>query len=104
MLELLIISLFAYAIKEKEKEVRAELFARDITEYKITCIQALPKDIERKMYGKQFDYAYADRNYISDELGIRIPVCGMVKDDRHRTRGLFYKDEEIVFSSDEECF
>lgn len=70
MLEILIISIFSYAITEKEKEVRAELFARDITEYKITCIQALPKEIEGKIYGKQFDYAYADRNYISDELGI----------------------------------
>ena len=70
MLEILIISMFPYAITEKEKEVRAELFARDITEYKITCIQALPKEIEEKIYGKQFDYAYADRNYISDELGI----------------------------------
>ena len=47
LLEILIISLFSYAIKEKEKEVRAELFARDITEYRITCIQALPKEIER---------------------------------------------------------
>lgn len=29
------------------------------------------------------------------ELDIDIPVCGMVKDDHHRTRGLFFKDEEI---------
>ena len=24
------------------------------------------------------------------ELGLSIPVCGMVKDDNHRTRGLYY--------------
>ena len=28
-------------------------------------------------------------------LGLNIPVCGMVKDDNHRTRGLFYHDEEL---------
>lgn len=28
-------------------------------------------------------------------LDIHIPVCGMVKDDRHRTRGLFFHNEEI---------
>ncbi|MFL0196065.1 excinuclease ABC subunit UvrC [Clostridium sp. WILCCON 0269] len=30
------------------------------------------------------------------EFNIDIPVCGMVKDDRHRTRGLMYKNEEIL--------
>ena len=29
------------------------------------------------------------------ELGLSIPVCGMVKDDFHRTRGLYYNNEEI---------
>lgn len=29
------------------------------------------------------------------QLGIHIPVCGMVKDDYHRTRGLFFHNEEI---------
>ncbi len=29
------------------------------------------------------------------ELGLDIPVAGMVKDDHHRTRGLYYKDVEI---------
>jgi len=29
------------------------------------------------------------------ELGINIPVCGMVKDDNHRTRGLYYDNVEI---------
>ena len=34
---------------------------------------------------------------IVDSLGLDIPVCGMVKDDNHRTRGLYYKDEEVEF-------
>lgn len=29
------------------------------------------------------------------ELGVTIPVCGMVKDDRHRTRGLVLSDREL---------
>lgn len=38
------------------------------------------------------------------ELGIQIPVCGMVKDDRHRTRGLYYHDEELPIQADSEAF
>lgn len=30
-----------------------------------------------------------------ENLGIQIPVCGMVKDDRHRTRGLYFQNKEI---------
>lgn len=32
---------------------------------------------------------------VLEELEIDIPVCGMVKDDNHRTRGLYYHDREI---------
>lgn len=32
---------------------------------------------------------------VLSELGLSIPVCGMVKDDNHRTRGLYYNNEEI---------
>ncbi|KYH28484.1 MULTISPECIES: excinuclease ABC subunit UvrC [Clostridium] len=32
---------------------------------------------------------------VLDNLNISIPVCGMVKDDRHRTRGLIYNGKEI---------
>lgn len=33
------------------------------------------------------------------ELNICIPVCGMVKDDKHRTRGLIYNNEELIIDS-----
>ena len=33
---------------------------------------------------------------ILQELGITTPVCGMVKDDKHRTRGLIYEKQEIA--------
>jgi excinuclease ABC subunit C len=29
------------------------------------------------------------------KLSITIPVCGMVKDDKHRTRGLIYNGNEV---------
>lgn len=41
---------------------------------------------------------------VLEELHINIPVCGMVKDDRHRTRGLYYHDEELPIRTDSEAF
>ncbi len=41
---------------------------------------------------------------VLSELGIDVPVCGMVKDDRHRTRGLLFKDREIPIDTHSECF
>lgn len=41
---------------------------------------------------------------IIDELGLNIPICGMVKDDNHRTRGLYYMDSEIPISRSSEGF
>ena len=38
------------------------------------------------------------------ELGLTIPVCGMVKDDRHRTRGLYYNNTEVPMETDSEVF
>lgn len=41
---------------------------------------------------------------VLDELHIRIPVCGMVKDDNHRTRGLYYQNQEIPMDTHSEGF
>lgn len=38
------------------------------------------------------------------ELQLEIPVCGMVKDDRHRTRGLYYHNEELPMDDHSEEF
>ncbi len=37
-------------------------------------------------------------------MGLAIPVCGMVKDDRHRTRGLFFQDREMPIQVNSEGF
>jgi excinuclease ABC subunit C len=41
---------------------------------------------------------------VLDELGISIPVCGMVKDDNHRTRGLYYNNVELPIDTRSEGF
>lgn len=41
---------------------------------------------------------------VLDELGINIPVCGMVKDDNHRTRGLYFQNKELPIDRNSEGF
>lgn len=41
---------------------------------------------------------------VLEKLRLNIPVCGMVKDDHHRTRGLYYNNEEIPIDKDSEAF
>lgn len=41
---------------------------------------------------------------VLSELDIDIPVCGMVKDDNHRTRGLFFDEHEIPIDTNSEGF
>ena len=39
-----------------------------------------------------------------DNVGVNVLVCGMVKDDRHRTRGLIYNGKEYIMSPHSEAF
>lgn len=41
---------------------------------------------------------------VLSELDIHIPVCGMVKDDNHNTRGLYYNNIEIPIDRHSEGF
>ncbi|MBP5197563.1 MAG: excinuclease ABC subunit UvrC, partial [Lachnospiraceae bacterium] len=41
---------------------------------------------------------------VLDELHINIPVCGMVKDDNHRTRGLYFNNVELPIDTHSEGF
>ena len=41
---------------------------------------------------------------VLQELKLSIPVCGMVKDDNHRTRGLYFNNEEIPIDRNSEGF
>lgn len=41
---------------------------------------------------------------VLDQLHLQIPVCGMVKDDHHRTRGLYFQNREIPIDRSSEGF
>ncbi len=41
---------------------------------------------------------------VLEKLELTIPVCGMVKDDKHRTRGLYYNNQEIPINRESEGF
>lgn len=41
---------------------------------------------------------------VLDALSLDIPVCGMVKDDNHRTRGIYYNNQEIAIDRNSEEF
>lgn len=41
---------------------------------------------------------------VLDQLHLNIPVCGMVKDDHHRTRGLYYQQIELPIDTHSEMF
>lgn len=42
--------------------------------------------------------------HVLENLGLHIPVCGMVKDDHHRTRGLYFNNQEISIDTSSEGF
>ena len=44
------------------------------------------------------------REVVEDELHLSIPIAGLAKDDRHRTRGLYYNNVEIPIPTDSEGF
>lgn len=41
---------------------------------------------------------------VLEHLHLQIPVCGMVKDDNHRTRGLYFNNVELPIDRNSECF
>ena len=41
---------------------------------------------------------------VLSELGLHVPVCGMVKDDNHRTRGLYFNNVEMPIDTHSEGF
>lgn len=64
---------------------------REKTEGKTTSFTRLPDLI--LMDGGKTQVHAAEEVLLS--FGIHIPVCGMVKDDKHRTRGLLFQEKEI---------
>jgi len=85
---------FRHGIEEREKLDMEE------KDYKLGSFSNFP-DILMMDGGKgQVNIALE----VLDELHISIPVCGMVKDDHHRTRGLYYQNIEIPIDHNSEGF
>lgn len=82
------------------KEALERRFLRGISEEEKTSFSRLP-DLLLMDGGKgQVNVALK----VLEELHLNIPVCGMVKDDKHRTRGLYFENEEISFPPKSEAF
>ncbi|PHV72046.1 excinuclease ABC subunit C [Sporanaerobium hydrogeniformans] len=82
------------------EEVLDRRIARLISEEKENSFSRMPNTIF--MDGGKGQVSSAQK--ILDKYGLDIPVCGMVKDEKHRTRGLLYKGEEVLLPIGTEGF
>ena len=64
------------------------------------------ENVKKAGFDKKPDMIFLDggKGQISANLNLYVPVCGMVKDDRHRTRALMYNGEEIELPYTSEGF
>ena len=92
------------------KEVLTRRFVHGMEEQKLMDIKEIEKEFGS--FTKFPDLILMDGGKgqvnialeVLSELHIDIPVCGMVKDDNHRTRGLYYNNEEISIDRNSEGF
>lgn len=92
------------------KEVLTRRFTHGIEEAK--AIVGRGDDVEYGSFTKFPDLLMMDGGrgqvnialQVLEELGLNIPVCGMVKDDNHRTRGLYYNNVEVPIDTRSEGF
>lgn len=92
------------------KEVLTRRFVHGMEEKKELAAKALEK--EYGSFTKFPDLLLMDggRGQVNialsvlEELHIDIPVCGMVKDDNHRTRGLYFQNKELPIDTHSEGF
>ena len=90
----------------------AETVSRRAAEYEKYAAQAENGQPSSNWFGQKPDLLLMDggRGQVNialgvlDKLGIQIPVCGMVKDDHHRTRGLYFNNIEIPIDTNSEGF
>lgn len=85
---------FTHGMKEKE-----EIFAKE-KEEETASFHRFPDIIMMDGGRGQVNVCLQ----VLKELGLHIPVCGMVKDDNHRTRGLYYNNVEIPIDTHGEGF
>ena len=76
-MNILVISMFRYALEKQRAKVKEKMFTDGIEDYSIHAVHALPREIEEKIQGRQYDYVYIDAFYNNEEVGkIRDHVHG----------------------------
>lgn len=77
MFDILVISPYDYALKQKVDDIKLRLFCKEQTNYKLHIIKALPDEVADKLQGQNYDYAYIDDSYIDEEVAeIRSHITG----------------------------
>lgn len=92
------------------KEVLTRRFTHGMEELKL--MQGRGEDTDYGSFTKFPDILMMDGGrgqvnialQVLGELGLSIPVCGMVKDDNHRTRGLYFNNVELPIDTRSEGF
>lgn len=92
------------------REVLTRRFSHGLNEQKQVEEEKLEKEVGR--FNRFPDLILMDGGrgqvnialQVLEELHLQIPVCGMVKDDYHRTRGLYYNNKEIAIDRHSEGF
>ena len=70
--------MFRYALEKQKEIVKEKIFADGNEDYSIHAVKALPNEIDGKIQGRQYDYAFIDVFYNNEEVGkIRDHVQGM---------------------------
>ena len=92
------------------REVLTRRFMHGLEETKELSDKALDKEYGSFTKFPDLLLMYGGRGQVNialevlNELHLSIPVCGMVKDDHHRTRGLYYQNREIPIDTHSEGF
>ncbi len=92
------------------EEVLTRRFVHAIEE--ITQLEEEGKDVRNGSFTRLPDLLLMDGGKgqvnialsVLEKVGLQIPVAGMVKDDHHRTRGLYFNNQEIEFGSNRDAF
>ena len=79
MMNILVISPFRYAVLQKCRDIRAQVLNEDCFTCRVIAVHALPDEIQSKIYGRSFDFAYIDTSYLPEEVAeIRDHITGKI--------------------------
>ncbi|MCR5773878.1 MAG: excinuclease ABC subunit C, partial [Lachnospiraceae bacterium] len=104
---------FTHGLKEREEAGKSPITEETSIEYQMgDGTEKKAESVSRGHFDRFPDIILMDggRGQVNialevlEELDLDIPVCGMVKDDNHRTRGLYVNNVEIPIAHDSEAF